>query len=151
MRFRFLFLLSLSFLCACTGARSTNATTPNVGSTQLSILAGEQVYVEVAVQNKMIVGIKKVRNVIDPNNTMNFKFMKDENRKIMTLSVENSLTSPVKYHIDMVDYRGGLHNTSSCPVLAGKSVFEIWPHPIPEIRVTNFHFASEEEETICIY
>jgi len=151
VRFRFLFLLSLGFLCACTGARSNNATTPNVGSTVLSIFAGEQAYVEVAVQNKMIVGIQKVRNVIDPKSTMNFKFMKDESRKIMTLSVENPLTSPVKYHIDMVDYRGGLHNTSSCPVLAGKSVFEIWSHPIPEIRITNFHFASEAEETICIY
>ena len=151
MRPYFLFFLSLSFLCACTPARSTKPTVPYVENKQLSILAGEEVYVEVVVQNNTIVGIKKVSNVIDPNTTMTFAFMNYDNGKSMTLSAKNPLTSSVKYHIDMVDHRGGLHNTSSCPVLAGKSVFEIWPHPIPEIRITNFHFTSEEEKPVCIY
>ena len=151
MRFYFLCFLSLSFLCACTGARSTNAATPIVASTQLSIFPGEQVYVEVAVQDNVIVGIQKVSNIIDPKSTMNFQFVRDDNRKLMTLTVENPFATPVKYHIDLVDYQGKLHHTSSCPVLAGGSVYETWPHPIPELRITNFHFASGEEQTVCIY
>ena len=123
----------------------------NIESTQLSIVGGEQVFVEITVQENMIVGIKKVTKIIDPQSTMTFNFMKDDNRKSMMLSVKNPLGRPVKYHIDMVDYRGGLHNTSSCPVMAGLSVFESWPHPIPELRITNFHFAAEQEETVCIY
>ncbi len=144
MRLRVLFLVSLSFLCACTGVGTANELAPSE-STHLSIFPGEQVYVEVAVENNMIVGTKKVNNIIDPNRTMTFNFMKADNGKSMMLSVKNPLTSSVKYHIDMVDYRGRLHNTSSCPVMAGLSVFESWPHPIPEIRITNFHFTSEEK------
>ena len=119
--------------------------------TALSIFAGEQVYVEVAVQNNMILGIKRVSNIIDPNSTMIFNFMKGDSGNNMTLSVKNPLSNSVKYHIDMVDYQGRLHKTSSCPVLAGLSVYEFWPHPIPEIRITNFHFTSEEEKAVCIY
>jgi hypothetical protein len=152
MSFRCLFLLSLSVLCACTGARSTKEAVPNVEGMQLSIVAGEQVYVEVTVQANMIVAIKKVANIVHPQSTMTFNLMKDESMKSMVLSVKNPLSRPVKYHIDIVDYRDGLHNTSSCPVRAGLSVFEGWPHPIPELRITNFHFLSaQEERTGCIY
>jgi len=150
MKFRFLlFLLSL-FLCACAAAQSTHSTSYNGENTKLSIFAGEQVYVEIAIQNNMIVGLKKVSNITNPSSTLTFNFMKGDNGKSMTLSVKNPLASSLKYHIDMVDYKGRLYNTSSCPVLAGLSGYEYWPHLIPEIRITNFHFASEMEN-VCIY
>ena len=148
---RALFLLSFSALCACGTVQSPNHEEPTIENTQIKIVAGEQVYVEVAVQNNVIVGMQKVGNIIDPKSTMKFKFVRDDSRKLMTLSVENPLSRPVKYHIDMVDYQGGLHNTSSCPVIAGGSAYETWPHPIPELRITNLHFASEEEKGVCIY
>ena len=99
----------------------------------------------------MIVGLKKVSNITDQSSTLTFNFMKSDNGKSMILSVKNPLPSPVKCHIDMVDYQGRLHDTSSCPVLGGLSIYESWPHPIPEIRITDFHFASEKEKTVCVY
>lgn len=151
MSFLFLILLSFGALYSCSSVQSTNKAAPTVNSMQITILAGEQANIEIDVQDNVIVGIKKVTNITDPKKTMTFNFMKDNDRKSMMLSVKNPLTSTVKYHIDMVDYRGGLHQTSSCPVMAGLSVFESWPHPIPEIRVTNFHFAAGRENEVCIY
>ena len=50
MKFCFFFFLSSVFLCACATTQSTNSTSSNVESAQLSVLAGEQVYVEIAIK-----------------------------------------------------------------------------------------------------
>ncbi len=69
----------------------------------------------------------------------------------MMLLVKNPLDKTIKYHLNMIDDKGKSFQTSSCPVRAGLSVFESWPHYIPEIRVSNIHVASKKEQGICIY
>jgi hypothetical protein len=67
----------------------------------------------------------------------------------MMLSVKNPFGSFVKYNIDMVDAKGNLHHTSSRPVLTRGAVFESWPHPIQELRITNFRFLKPEDAIVC--
>ena len=128
---------------------ATNSATES--STQISIFPDEQVYVEATVKDNKIVSIRNVHTLSNPGSTLTFKFSKMDGGKGMMLSVKNPLDNAIKYHIDMVDFKGGLHHTSSCPNMAGLSVFESWPHPIPEIRITNFHFAASNEGSVCIY
>lgn len=151
MRFQSLIPLSLLLLCACAANQPVIPTSKAAESAALPIAAGEQAYVEVIIEGGKIVGAKKVNANTNPNTTLTFNFMKGDGGKSMMLSVKNPLANSIKYHIDMVDYKGKLHNTSSCPVMAGLSVFESWPHPIPEIRVSNIHIAADNEKVLCIY
>src|SRR5215467_1000986 len=149
-RFQPVVSLVLLLLSACATHESIRPV-PRAENSPLSLVAGEQTYFEVAIENDSVVDVRKVASITNPPNTLTFNFMKMDDGKSMMLWVENPLARSVKYHIDMVDHRGTLYNTSSCPVQAGLRVFESWPHPISEIRITNFHFASKTEDQVCVY
>jgi hypothetical protein len=146
------------FLCvmisgAC--ADSQVSPTPQTSSqhTSISVFPNQNVFVEATVDDNKFVSLKRVDSVSDPSTTMTFRFYSTDGGKSMTLNVKNPFDRFVKYHIDMVDLKGHPHHTSSCPVLSRLEVFEFWPHPIPELRITNFRFLEPDadEANVCIY
>jgi len=151
MRLPSIAIFSLALLCSCAAKPPFKTDSTPADSGQISIFGGEQIYLQAIFQGNKFVGIKKVDTVSDPSVTLTFRFLQGNGGKNMLLSVTNPLSHSVKYHLDMVDFSGILHKTSSCPVMAGRSVGEYWPHSIPEIRISNFHLATTEEEKICIY
>jgi hypothetical protein len=102
-------------------------------------------------RGSVLVGIRKVEAVADPSVTLTFKLLRGPDGRSMLLTVQNPLPYSVKYHLDLVDPRGNLHQTSSCPVMGGGRIGEHWPYPIPQIRISNFHLATADEEKVCIY
>lgn len=136
------------FLSACATAPGSG-TSPSVDAPAIAVQAGQKVYVELEMSNGEITGIKQVSEIRHPDITMTFNFTKADFG--MMLSVKNPASVAVKYHIDMLDYDGKLHKTSSCPVPAGLSVFESWPHPIPEIRVKDFRALPSGATVGCVY
>lgn len=56
----------------------------------------------------------------------------------MTLVVESGHASWLHYMAVMVTSDGKPHKTSICPVMAGKMAFEMWPHGIIQLALTNF-------------
>ena len=129
--------------CATTSIPPTN----NIGS--ISVASGQTVYVEVTIENGVISEVIQVMELSNTDSTMTFNFMKTDIG--MMLSVKNPTSKNIKYHINMIDYKGKLHKTSSCPVPAGLSVYENWSHPIPEIIITNFHILSNDSSMSCEY
>jgi len=100
----------------------------------ISVFPNQTVFVEATVNDKKFVSLKRVDSVSDPNITMTFRFFSTDGGKSMMLDVKNPFDRFVKYNIDMVDFKGNLHHTSSCPVLSRREGFEFWPHPIPELE-----------------
>ena len=143
--------LFLLLIAGCLPAHTTDRSAAVGEDAPLSIHPGEQIYFAITMDNNTIVDARIVDAITDPESTLILKLIEMDDGKGMILSVENPLTVAIKYHINMVDYQGKLHATSSCPVGAGLSVYEAWPHFIPELRFTNIHVASEEEKTRCIY
>jgi len=146
------------FLCvvtfgACTGNQVSPTSQISSRYMSISVFPNQTVFVEATVYDNKFASLKRVDSVSDPNITMTFRFFSRDGGKSMTLNVKNPFGRFVKYHIDMVDLKGNLHHTSSCPVLSRREVFEFWPHPIPELRITNFRFLEPDadEENACIY
>lgn len=144
----FTILITLS-LFGCANSEKTKATQNASYDESFSITPSAPIYAEALISDSGTISLAKVEKITNPKITFTFEF--SEFNGGMMLSAKNPLNQAVKYHLDMIDYNGKLHNTSSCPVIADGMAFESWPHPIPEIRVSNIHFTSKSEEGKCVY
>ncbi len=136
-------------LAVLLGGCSTFQKVQSTTNSDISILPGSKIFAEATINQDGSVELTKVDEIKNPEVTITFNLT--EMKSGMMLSVKNPLDKTIKYHLNMIDYKGKSHNTSSCPVRAGLSVFESWPHSIPEILVSNTHVASKDEEGLCVY
>ena len=67
----------------------------------------------------------------------------------MMLVVDNHLAETLKYDATMKGPDGRRVYTSSCPVTAGLSAFEGWPHTIQYLELSNFRLLPEGAEHRC--
>lgn len=142
-------LLLVVLLGGCAASQPRQASPKATDSAVFSIVPGAPIYAEATIRSDGSITLVKVLEIVDPARTITFSFTQSERGTM--LAVRNPLGVTIKYHLNMIDFQGKPHRTSSCPVRAGLSVFESWPHPIPEIRVSNAHVASRTEEGLCIY
>lgn len=134
------------------GCNSNYVKEQNLKSLQGEIITIEpmhKVYAEVTITDGRIVEVTQVESILNPDKTITFEF--SESKHGTMLSVQNPFEKPIKYHINMVDYSGNFHKTSSCPVMAAGGAFESWPHPIPKLVVSDFHFLEEDQGFTCTY
>jgi hypothetical protein len=124
---------------------------PVVIDNQLSLFPGDKVYIEADLIEGQFVNLKQVDEIFSPEKTFTFDFQQMEDEVNMTLSVKNPFSKLIKFHLDMIDFAGEAHQTSSCPVIAGGGVFEMWPHAIPELVVSNLRSLEDTEKMTCIY
>ena len=118
---------------------------------KISILPGDKLFVEAEVVNGQLGNFKSVNEIINPEKTIQFSFTQMDSSLGMMLSVKNPFPTSIKYHLNMIDFGGNSHKTSSCPVNANLSVFESWPHVIPELTLTDMHFLKETDVSSCVY
>ena len=142
-----IFIAALSSGCNSGYIKEQNLTPLQGGG--VTVKADSVVYAELTITDGKIVAVTPVDRIMTPEKTVTFEFSETENGTM--LSVKNPFDQPIKYHINMVDYSGNFHKTSSCPVMAGGGAFESWPHPIPQLVVSNFRFLESEQGFSCIY
>ena len=125
---------------------------PAAQGNQISILPGDELLIEAEVLEGDFVGnFKQVSEVKNPEKTIRLSFTQMDTSVGMMLSVKNPFPFHIKYHLNMIDFSGNPHQTSSCPVRANISVFESWPHPIPELILSDMHIQSESDSMACVY
>jgi hypothetical protein len=121
----------------------------NIPGQYIEITPEQKLFVEIIVENGKVVQLLPVTEIKKSDITATFNFTKLD--KGMMLSVNNPFPKSMKYNIDMIDSKGNAFQTSSCPVGAGISVFESWPHPITKLEIKNFRFLEDTEEIKCVY
>lgn len=124
---------------------------PVVQGDQISLLPGEKVFIEASLQNGKFMNLIQVQKNTNPDKTIVFDFQQMEDKVDMTLSVKNPFSNFMKFHLNMIDFQGNLHETSSCPVMAGGSVYKMWPHAIPELVVSDIRTLIDTESMSCEY
>ena len=124
---------------------------PVVQGEKISVLAGDVVYVEASIVDGNVTNLKAVEEISKPESTLAFSFTQVEDDLGMMLSVSNPFSSAIKFHVDMIDFQGNPHQTSSCPAIAEGGAYEMWPHPIPELVVSEIHVLGEGKSTACVY
>jgi hypothetical protein len=124
---------------------------PVVQGERISLLPGDEVFIEADLNEGRFINFKQVPVIVNPAKTIVFDFSQAEGELEMTLAVQNPFPEFIKFHLDMIDFEGNPHQTSSCPVIPRASLREIWPHPIPELIVSNMHALAGIEEMSCEY
>lgn len=107
----------------------------------VTIFPGETLLLEADVSGDRLVNLRSVKENKNPERTLVFDFKQGFTGKTdMLLTVKNPFPRTVKYRLGMqlLD-KDGLLKTSSCPVIAGGSAFEMWPHPIFQLVVLEFN------------
>ena len=103
------------------------------------IFPGEQLAIAFAIENGKIVNAQPNPVGGSLPNAVEVSF-KQTDSGMMMLTVANNLSKTVKYDATMKAPDGRMVYTSSCPVDAGLSNFESWPHPIKLLELSNFRF-----------
>ncbi|MBQ4834790.1 hypothetical protein [Pseudoalteromonas luteoviolacea] len=125
---------------------------PAAQGNKISILPGDELFIEAEILDGERIGnFKQVPKIVNPKKTIKFSFTQMDSSVGMMLSVKNPFPFHIKYHLNMIDFSGQPHQTSSCPVRANISVSESWPHPIPELILTEMHKQEDGESMACVY
>jgi hypothetical protein len=102
------------------------------------IFPGEQFVVAFEIENGKIVNAQPNPASGSLSDAVEVSFKQIDSG--MMLTVANNMSEPVKYDATMRAPDDRMLYTSSCPVDAGLSTFESWPHPIKFLELSNFRF-----------
>ena len=125
---------------------------PVVFENIISLLPGDNVFIEAEIIEGEVVNLNQIKEIVNPNKTITFNFTQmDEGEEGMMLEVKNPFNDIIKLNINMVDFEGNYHETSSCPVLSNKRVFDICPHAIPELIISRVFILKDNKSMLCEY
>ena len=102
------------------------------------IFPGEQFVIAFRIESGRIVSAEPNPIGGRTSNAIEVNFKEIDGGMMLTLA--NHLPSTIKYDAIMKAPDDKLVYTSSCPIDAGLSSFEHWPHPIKFLALTNFRF-----------
>lgn len=137
---------ALLFVCACAQTTIEEEESTGAASAEFSVAPSDDLLLSVSLDDGEVKGVMEAQG--DEASALKFSMSRmGENATMM--SVENQLDQIVKFDLYMIDYRGKEHYTSSCPVMAGGSVFENWPHRIPRIVVRNIRVLADGSSMTC--
>ena len=121
---------------------------PRVFDNSISIMPGESFFVEADLIDNKLVNLKEVTEVIYTDKTISLSFTQRESSLGMTLLLKNPFENvALKFNMDMIDFEGNPHRTSSCPALPKAAIYESWPHVIPELIISNPVVMSQDKLT----
>jgi hypothetical protein len=117
--------------------------TPYVKDGMIYIFPGEKFGVNAAVDGEKIAGLSYVSNPAKADVRLEFAEKVSGGNVMTLLIIENHLKQTLYLDAGMrVPNREGAYKTSVLPVLAGKSGFESWPHPIVLLMLRNLRFTK---------
>lgn len=122
---------------------------PVIQGEQLSLLVGEQIDISGEFKDGVLTDLQLVD--ADNPDAISFDLQQSDDDIGMMLVVKNPHPFRLKLSIDMIDFEGQLHPTSSCPIMAEGGIFEMWPHPIPELMISNIRVMADDDPMTCVY
>lgn len=124
---------------------------PVVQGTSISILPGEELFIEAEERDGFLVDLKQVERNENPAKTLVLKFWQDPGQVDMVLAVSNPFGKHLKYRLNLMGADSDtLSPASSCPVLPGGSAYEYWPRPIIQLLLSEPRLIAGEKPA-CEY
>lgn len=126
---------------------------PIVQNDWVSIFPGEIIYVEAETGAGRLVKLKAVAANDHPGRTLEFRMWQEAGSPGTFLSVRNPFPKTIKYHAAMMlPASDRLRKTTSCPVLSdGRMAFEMWPHAIFQLVLSDFRVIEDTQRLPCDY
>jgi hypothetical protein len=114
---------------------------PYVKDGSVYIFSGEAFGIAVKTDGDKITDVSYEKDATKDDILLKFEQMSTGKTTMMMLTIQNKLKQDVQLDASMrLPKRDGAYKTSILPVLAGKSGFESWPHPIAVLELRNFRF-----------
>lgn len=135
-------------LIGCNAGNVKRSISTNGNITEISVLPEVDVIAVFEITEGNITSVKLGANDDKSQSTITFSFSGVGNSGMM-LHSQSKLDVIVKYDVEMIDYRGKRHYTSSCPLMPGSGVFESWGHQIPELKISNFRVLDDSPAMSC--
>ncbi len=115
----------------------------------LVIYGGQTLYFEAEVVDGLLANIKVVERVLSPSKTITAKFEQLAEGG-MSLSLHNPLASDLKFDMMIMSFKSErLYPTSSCTLVAGKSLFEHWPEPLFQVLLFRGRAVKASNSVTC--
>jgi hypothetical protein len=116
----------------------------------ITIVAGQQLYIEADIAGDRLVNLVAVDQMRQPSKTVTARFSQAKDG-MMLLELRNPFDRPLKFNIGMMPLdKEELYKTSSCPVMAGKMLFESWPYPIFQLVLANPRLLVADASQECV-
>lgn len=114
------------------------------------VVAGQTVYIEADVLDGRLVNLVAVDAVAHPGKTITAK-LEQVDGKGMMLTVSNPFSRMLKFDMGIMPLeKDDLYKTSSCPVVPGGGLFEMWPYPIFQVALGNGRLLEESDTVACV-
>lgn len=132
---------------------SSKLAPPVIQPSFISIFPEETIYIEADKGKNGPINLVHVTENKNPKKTIVFNFTKD--KKLgkgysMVLKVHNPFSKPLRYNLGIMPIDSEkLFKTSSCPVIAGGFVYELWSYPIFQIVVAKLRFLNKGDDFGC--
>jgi hypothetical protein len=122
---------------------------PVVQPQGVSVYAGQSVLFEADVLGEHLANPRMVSTVEHPEKTLSAKLEQDNDGSMM-LSVHNPFDHHLKISMGIMTLdHDNLIKTTSCPVVAGGSSFELWPYPVFQVWLGEMRLLKDASEMNC--
>lgn len=122
---------------------------PVVQPIGILVAAGQTIHVEAEIIDGKLVDIIAVDEVAHPEKTITATLTQSKDGGMM-LMVSNPFDKVLKFSMGMMPLgEEGLFKTSSCPIIAHGSIFEMWPYPIFQIVLGDGRILEDDDDRAC--
>jgi hypothetical protein len=116
----------------------------------VSVYPGETVYLEVQREAGALKLLRAVPKPEKPETTLTLKFEQLADKADVMLTVTNPLSVDVRFSMGFMALDSDrIRATSSCPVRAGTSLYEGWPHPIFQLILSEPQVLAAGDDHSC--
>jgi hypothetical protein len=123
---------------------------PAVQPFGVSVLAGQTIHIEAEVDGNRLTQLTAVDKVTAPAKTMTAS-LEQVDGKGMMLVVTNPFAKTLKFNMGMMGLGSDrLLKTSSCPIVPGGKIYEMWPYPLFQIVLSNARLLEPDANPGCV-
>ena len=116
----------------------------------VTVLPGEEVHIAFDVENDMIRNPRAIKRPAESQHILSFHFSQDPETGESYLVVGSTVKHVIKFDLGMMlPESERIRKTSSCPVLAGKKLYEHWPYPIFQLVAARFRVLAPGSPMNC--
>ncbi|MBI2381471.1 MAG: hypothetical protein HYV16_12025 [Gammaproteobacteria bacterium] len=130
-------------------SRSFDWFSPVVQDGSVTVLPGEELFLEAEVLGGKLAGLKAVERNRNPGRTLVLKFQQVDKGLDMVLTVRNPFAQTLKYQLIADDGAGKLSNSPSCPVKPGDTTYETWEQPVFQAILMDFKLLPMGQKLQC--
>jgi len=123
---------------------------PAVQPFGVSVIAGQTVHIEAEVEGDRLTKLTAVDKIAAPAKTITAS-LEQVDGKGMMLVVTNPFSKTLKFNMGMMSLGSErLLKTSSCPIVPGGKIYEMWPSPIFQIVLANARLLEPDANPGCV-